>query len=90
MLLTPTDQRHEKFANVARKKKTCHDMSVSVSVWLNFKMLRHTTFPTKHNIMGCVVSKTIISNFLNWFKLVQGGFVMCYMKNMTATLTKES
>ncbi len=29
------------------KKKTCHDMSVSVLVLLNFKMPRHTTFPTK-------------------------------------------
>ncbi len=29
------------------KKKTCHDMSVSVSVSLNLKMSRHTTFPTK-------------------------------------------
>ncbi len=44
MSLTPTVQRHEKFANVARKKKTCHNMSVSVSVLLNFKMSQHTTF----------------------------------------------
>ncbi len=35
MSSTPTVQRHEKFPNVA---KTCHDMSVSVSVSLNFKM----------------------------------------------------
>ncbi len=44
MSSTPTVQRHEKFANVA-KKNTCHDMSVSVFVLvsLNFKMLQHIT-----------------------------------------------
>ncbi len=42
-----TVQRHEQFANVANKIRTCHDMSMSVLVLLNFKMSRHTTFPTK-------------------------------------------
>ncbi len=53
MLSTPTVQRHEKFANVARKKKTCHDMSVSVSVSLIFKM-SNMTFPTKMGRGWCV------------------------------------
>ncbi len=45
-------RRHQQFSDMKNwlmllKKKTCHDMSVSVSVSLNFKMSRHTTFPTK-------------------------------------------
>ncbi len=51
MLLTPTVQQHEKIASVANKKKTRHDMSVSVSVSLNFKMSQQTTFPTKSTML---------------------------------------
>ncbi len=44
--------RHEQFSDMKKllmslRKRTCHDMSVSVSVLLNLKMSRHTTFPTK-------------------------------------------
>ncbi len=58
MLSTPTVQQHEKFANVAKQKKTCHDMSVSVSVLLNFKMSQHTTFPTKLFSPGSLLLST--------------------------------